>query len=1320
MRTNLKTEKPCPNCGKPLPTGAPAGLCPACLLAQGTATDGGEPGSNKPFQPPPLDEVSRLFPQLQILSLLGAGGMGAVYKARQPALDRFVALKILPATNSSGMSFAERFNREARALARLSHPSIVAVHEFGQAGALHYFIMEFVDGANLRQLEQAGRLSPREALQIIPQICDALQYAHDEGVVHRDIKPENVLVDRKGRVKIADFGLAKILGCDPDATRLTAEGQVMGTPHYMAPEQMERPLSVDHRADIYSLGVVFYEMLTGDLPLGKFSPPSRKVQVDVRFDEIVLRALENDPERRYQRASEVKTQVESIAESPGTESSVPSPAPPRTGRRYLHWAGFPVVVEYDGEREISWNGTLSAVVAAFLFVFIGFVIVRFVTGSSNHPGTLTICMMMAVFTVLAGVRRTLNQPPESEAPRAPGGTIILQPKRPWNWQYLAFAGITAFVVGWSLFTIHWLGPQVRKWTGNPVTSAQVATRNPATGALVVNLPQSGTVELLAVADPNSAPNGWWRSDGWPISNATYEVEGLGEVTGSTAVQLKHLILRVSELPQNASSHGVEFAPYSGYAGGGEVLQNEQPLAGATPYRIAFPPSARTATLRAGFGLDPWRTITTQQTDGRNVAQTRLLGDPNWTVEFNREPAEIGGRAQITYVFGPDDRRWAHRVVAVDTNDVEHTSFRGGSTRVENMAFWSATFHELPLAAVKEFRLQVRPVHWVEFRDIALRPRTPPPAPQPRRFSEVRERTFDELIDFDTGDTAEFPPGTTGEPLLAGAGANVIWAQENGFDAVAGNGNLQILNMDLVALNQADWEGLTPEGLIQRLHEGRFHPRVLQPYPEGQLPSTFGFRTRERGTGILQLLAFNPERPGATVRFKRILRAGEKLSVEAKPDQETGALVAKLTNGGSVALVAIKPAQGASDAWRRADGTPATNINCTVNYPQRLSAVEAQLFDLLFRLDRLPEPTMTPVFEFAGAIRSAIGDKEIIRGGADDSLLPVQVVWPNSKRSASARVGIPRTGWHTIRSFEPISRSFTKTRIGDDPKWEIEMHAAGAGTKGAQITVVFATNYPAWNLRVLASRSRQPDVIGVLDAAVTNGPAATRTYVFPGLMLNDVQNFQVQAQPLEWVEFAHLNLATLNSTLTTGAAPAQFRRYSVGRSWEELGHPQNLSTPEQAVATFGLRLLSGEDHATVLTETTLGLPRVATNTLAYRPEPGQAARIRHQQVVSVVVYEERLAAVILAGEIKDTPVFVTLVTGLRDGQWKVLPRFGSGLRTTLDGAEAGFQKNAPRLLERFESLPAEPVAVPAGTAAKTVADAVGSLLQSLLEATGGQK
>ncbi len=190
--------------------------------------------------------------------------------------------------------------------------------------------MEFVDGVSLRQLLDAGKLSPQEALAIVPQICDALQYAHNAGVVHRDIKPENVLLDRNGQVKIADFGLAKLMGREPNDFALTGTGQVMGTPHYMAPEQLEHPQDVDHRADIYSLGVVFYQMLTGELPLGRFAPPSAKVQIDVRLDEVVLRALEKEPERRYQQVSEVKTDVETIASTAGP---VPSAVDQRLGER---------------------------------------------------------------------------------------------------------------------------------------------------------------------------------------------------------------------------------------------------------------------------------------------------------------------------------------------------------------------------------------------------------------------------------------------------------------------------------------------------------------------------------------------------------------------------------------------------------------------------------------------------------------------------------------------------------------------------------------------------------------------------------------------------------------------------------------------------------------------------------------------------------------------------------------------------------------------------------------------------------------------------
>jgi len=332
----------CPKCGAELPQDAPAGLCPKCLVKAGfqsqapPKSDPEAPTAPSPapsgFVPPEVMKLAGKFPQLEILELLGQGGMGAVYKARQTNLDRLVALKIIRPGATHDPAFAERFNREAKTLARLGHQHIVAVYDFGevdftdsadgQTRPLYFFIMEYVDGANLRQLMQADQLAPEQALAIVPQICDALQFAHDEGVVHRDIKPENILLDKQGRVKIADFGLAKLTTRSPEEFTLTGTHQVMGTFRYMAPEQMEGSHAVDHRADIYSLGVVFYEMLTGQVPAGHFDPPSKKVEVDVRLDEVVLRALAREPERRYQQASEVKSEVESIS-----NTMSPKPAP---------------------------------------------------------------------------------------------------------------------------------------------------------------------------------------------------------------------------------------------------------------------------------------------------------------------------------------------------------------------------------------------------------------------------------------------------------------------------------------------------------------------------------------------------------------------------------------------------------------------------------------------------------------------------------------------------------------------------------------------------------------------------------------------------------------------------------------------------------------------------------------------------------------------------------------------------------------------------------------------------------------------------------
>lgn len=323
----MKQEPPnsCPRCGAPLPPDAPQGLCPRCIGAFdfNEETVGPEPPA-APKPPPSPEDIAPHFPQLEILECLGRGGMGVVYKARQKTLGRAVALKILAPERENDPEFAARFTREAQALARLSHPHIVTVHDFGQADGYFYLLMEFVDGVNLRQAMRAGRFTPQQALAVVPQICEALQFAHDRGIVHRDIKPENILLDRQGHVKIADFGVAKIFGREAppaagigeDSGDLTRGKGVVGTPRYMAPEQVTHPLDVDHRADIYSLGVVLYEMLTGELPAASIEPPSKKVLIDVRLDEVVLRALEKEPARRYQRAGEVGTMVETIATTP--------------------------------------------------------------------------------------------------------------------------------------------------------------------------------------------------------------------------------------------------------------------------------------------------------------------------------------------------------------------------------------------------------------------------------------------------------------------------------------------------------------------------------------------------------------------------------------------------------------------------------------------------------------------------------------------------------------------------------------------------------------------------------------------------------------------------------------------------------------------------------------------------------------------------------------------------------------------------------------------------------------------------------------------
>ena len=347
----------CPRCGASLQDTPVDGLCPGCLLRA---------GMDPPFEPTLL---ARLFPHLEVHELIGRGGMGAVYRARQRSLEREVALKLLPAHLAKEPGFPERFRREARALARLDHPNVVRVHEAGETEGHYYLVLEYVRGLNLRQLLQQRRLEPAEALALVPQICSALQYAHDHGIVHRDVKPENILLDADGRVKIADFGLARLSGRGEDTAHLTGTYQVMGTPRYMAPEQVEHTHAVDHRADIYSLGIVFYEMLTGELPMGRFEPPSQVVKVDVALDEVVLKTLERMPERRYQQAAEVKTAVEELGDgAPRAGAAVQTTAAenPNEDLEGMVWAVLCIAVPGLAYMGVVWADNWLPLLALFL------------------------------------------------------------------------------------------------------------------------------------------------------------------------------------------------------------------------------------------------------------------------------------------------------------------------------------------------------------------------------------------------------------------------------------------------------------------------------------------------------------------------------------------------------------------------------------------------------------------------------------------------------------------------------------------------------------------------------------------------------------------------------------------------------------------------------------------------------------------------------------------------------------------------------------------------------------------------------------------
>ncbi len=945
----METQPICPSCRKTLPPGTPLGLCPECLIKSGfnTGTEPGQAGKGSGFVPPPVEEIRRLFPQLEIIELIGQGGMGAVYKARQPTLDRFVALKILPPGAAGDAGFAERFNREARALARLSHPHIVAVHDFGQTGGQPYLIMEFVDGANLRQVEQAGRLEPEQALQIVPQICEALQFAHNEGIVHRDIKPENILIDKKGRVKITDFGIAKILGVSSGKASLTGAKDVVGTPHYMAPEQVEHPQTVDHRADIYSLGVVFYEMLTGELPLGKFAPPSKKVHMDVRLDEVVLRTLEKEPELRYQQASEVKTQVETIATTPFSGSSgrqsVPSEArsqltsvvttPPRLSRTaswgavlavlffvglaitaLLHWAATARLLILSPVRIILvlspvW---LLLLAAPFGTTILGWTAVSQIRRSAGRLYGLGLAVfdgllfpLLALDAFIFCVLHALT------------GDVF-------RGDYLAIALLVSFVFDWRI--AWWVWRVVNKSTGvspaSPGTPPAVSRSRSAgwTVARIVLLHAAAllaAVAFFAFIVPLFAEK--FANWGAPLPKGTLIVLHFSEfirhggyllvlalLAADLAVVLllrrfvgrelvcvwAYVALVVFIIPVAVGMWGV-FAPFTRVTTGITRAASDanRPVRGSlsrTTNNLSVAVfHENNATLRfAIFHAGNFKSALRGGSIGGNVhVDEGSIALPNGNLFVLRCESSRTEQLQIN---GREFDLHAGRVLVL--RDDGH-----GDASVDQLdLFPPFSVARDPEALAQLIREQKRTTVIVANSNAVS-------------FGPVIERvlTNDCAMDLDTGKQAELPEFKSAKEGLDGINEKVAviatWMEPQGMDALFAD-EFTAYGMKVKMLREEDWSKMSPSQLGEALRT--IDPKSLPQVLLDPTLASYAFQTREGGQGILQVLG-NEKPHSVKLRYKLIQPFAEAGDTSSAPKPVTPTTTPGNTTA-QTKLAAIKP------------------------------------------------------------------------------------------------------------------------------------------------------------------------------------------------------------------------------------------------------------------------------------------------------------------------------------------------------------------------------------------------------------------------------
>ncbi len=289
------------------------------------STDSSEPPADSQFTPPSVERVARMLPNYDIHFLIASGGMGAVFKGHQVELDRPVAIKLLPPDSATDGESLNRFRSEARAMAKLNHPNIVSIYEFGEQDGECYFVMEYVEGKNVFELLHEGGLTPEISARVLKSVAEALGYAHSKGIIHGDIKPANIVVAADGHVKLLDFGLARLMDSGQQKSQVGEDGNEewvpMGTPEYAAPELYEKDARADYRSDIYALGIVYYEMLMGHVPRGEFLLPASQLRLSPRVDEFVERCLRLNPGERFQSANDAATMLHDIL----TNQSPPRP-----------------------------------------------------------------------------------------------------------------------------------------------------------------------------------------------------------------------------------------------------------------------------------------------------------------------------------------------------------------------------------------------------------------------------------------------------------------------------------------------------------------------------------------------------------------------------------------------------------------------------------------------------------------------------------------------------------------------------------------------------------------------------------------------------------------------------------------------------------------------------------------------------------------------------------------------------------------------------------------------------------------------------------